>query len=142
MLTRKTSTDPVGCLSSDHYSPTDRELFQLESENIGRIAARGPAIFLGRCGRYILRDHPARFSLFVHADLPDRVARIQQLYCLSADEARKLVETNDRERAAYVRAFTRQDLLDASLYDLCLNTSRLGLNHAVEVILESMKEYA
>ena len=135
-------TDPVGCMSPENYSPTDRDLFQLESENIGRIADQGPAIFLGRCGAHILRDRPGRFSLFVHADLPDRIARIQQLYCLSAGEARKLIETNDRERAAYVRAFTRQDLLDARLYHLCLNTSRLGLDRAVELVLGSMKEYA
>ena len=134
--------DPAGCMGLENFTPTDRELFELESETIGRIAGQGPAIFLGRCGRYILRDHPGRFSLFVLANLPDRIKRIQQLYCLPADEAKKLVETNDRERAAYVRAFTRQDLLDARIYDLSLNTSSLGLDHAVEIVLGSIKEYA
>jgi cytidylate kinase len=135
-------TDPVGCLSLDSYSPTDRELFQLESDYIGRIAEKSSAIFLGRCGRYILRQHPGHFSILVHADLPDRIKRIQQLYCFAEDEAKKLIETNDRERSAYVRAFTRQDWLDARLYDLCVNTSRVGLEKVVEIVLASIKEYA
>jgi len=135
-------TDPVGYMALENYSPTDRELFDLESEFIGRIADQGPAIFLGRCGRYILRDHPDRFSLFVHASLPDRIQRVQQLYHLSADESKKRIETNDRERAAYVRAFTHQELLDARQYDLCLDTSSLGLDHALDLVLKSIKEYA
>ena len=135
-------TDPVGCLSLDSYSPTDRELFTLESDYIGQIADNSSAIFLGRCGRYILRDRPRHFSLLVHADLPDRIKRIQQLYCLPDDESKKLIEKNDRDRSAYVRAFTRENWLDARLYDLCINTSSLGLENAVEIILASIKEYA
>jgi len=102
-------TDPVECLSPDNYLPNDRELFKLESDYIGRIADKSSAIFLGRFGRYILRQHPGHISILVHANLPDRIKRIQQLYCSGEDEAKKLIETNDRERTAYIHAFTRQD---------------------------------
>jgi CMP/dCMP kinase len=133
-------TDPVGCLSFDNYSPTDQELFRLESDYIGRIADKSSAVFLGRCGSYILRDHPNHISIFVHAALPDRIKRIQQLYCLGAAEAKKLIETNDRERTAYMRAFTHQDWLDARWYDLCINTSRVGLDKAVDLALALVQE--
>jgi CMP/dCMP kinase len=133
-------TDPVECLSLDAYLPSDRELFELESNYIQRIAEENSAIFLGRCGRYILRDHPGHISILVHANMPDRVKRIQQLYCLGEEEAKKLVETNDRERTAYMRAFTHQDWLDARLYDLCLNTSTLGLAKAFGIALAMAKE--
>ena len=135
-------TDPVNCLSPDSYSPSDHELFILESDYIGRIAEKSSAIFLGRCGRFILRDHPGHISILVHADLPDRIKRIQQLYCFDEDAAKKLVETNDRERTAYIRAFTRQDWLDARWYDLCVNTSHLGLDKSVEIALALIKDYA
>jgi cytidylate kinase len=134
-------TDPVKCLSLDsYYLPSDRELFKFESDYIGRIADKSSAIFLGRCGRYILREHPGHISILIHADLPDRIKRIQQLYCLGEDEAKKLIETNDRERTAYMRAFTRQDWLDARWYDLCVNTSSLGLEKVVEIVLELIKD--
>ena len=128
-------TDPAGCLSTDNYVPNDSEFFNLESEVIGRIAENSPAIFLGRCGRYILRDHPNHISILVHADLPERIQRVRSLYCLDEAEAKKLIETNDRERTAYIRAFTREDWLNASLYDLCLNTSTLGFERSVEIAM-------
>jgi cytidylate kinase len=135
-------TDPVKCLSLDGYLPSDRELFKLESDYIGRIADKSSAIFLGRCGRYILREHPGHISILVHANLPGRIKRIQQLYCLGEDEAKKLIETNDRERNAYMRAFTRQDWLDARWYDLCVNTFSLGFEKVVEIAQALIMELA
>jgi CMP/dCMP kinase len=132
-------TDPVGCLSLDHYVPTDHDLFKLESDYIGRIAEKRSAIFLGRCGRHILRDHPGLFSILVHANLPERTERVQQLYCLGEVEARRLIKTNDRERTAYIRAFTREDWLDARLYDLSVNTSSVGMEKVVEIVLAGMQ---
>jgi cytidylate kinase len=132
-------TDPQGLLTFDHYLPSDRELFELESDYIARIAEKSSAIFLGRCGRYVLRDHPGRVSILVYADLPDRVKRIRDLYKLKEDAAKSLIETNDRERTAYIRAFTRENWLDASLYDVCINTSSLGLEKALEMIVMAIK---
>jgi cytidylate kinase len=135
-------TDPVNCLSPGDYMPSDRDLFKLESEYIGRIAEKSSAVIIGRCGRYILREHPGHIGILVHANLPDRIKRIQQLYCLGEVEAKELIETNDQERTAYIRAITHQDWLDARWYDLCMNTSRLGLEKSVEIALEVIKEIA
>lgn len=128
-------SDPVGCLSLEHYQPSDQELFQLESQTIMRIVKESSAIFIGRCGRYILRDHPDHFSILVHSDLPARIERIQQLFCLTPKDAKKLIETNDRERAAYIRAFTHQEWLDARLYNLCVNTARIGFDKTADLAL-------
>jgi len=133
-------TDPAECLSPSDYLPSDRELFDLESDYILRIAEKSSAIFLGRCGRYILREHPGRISILVHAELSERIKRVQGLYCQDEAEAKKLIETNDRERTAYMRTFAHQDWLDARWYDLCLNTSRLGLDKSVDIALTAIKD--
>lgn len=127
--------DPARSLVADRYVPTDEELFQLECVTIARIAEKGSAIFIGRCGQYILRDHPLHVSVLVHADVPARIKRLGELYRLSEDEAKKMVETNDRERMAYIQSFTGQNWLDARLYDLCINTSSVGLDNAVRLAL-------
>jgi CMP/dCMP kinase len=127
-------TDPAYSLTADHYIPTDRELFQIESETILRIAKNSQAIFIGRCGRYILREHPCRFSLLVHAERLPRIQRLCALYHISPQEADAMIEANDRERSAYIRTFTKQDWLDARLYDLCLNTSSTGFDQAFEIV--------
>ncbi len=127
-------TDPAMSLTAPTMAPTDKELFEIESEYITRITAAKSAVILGRCGWYILRDHPCRISLFVHAALSDRVKRVGELYHVSQAEATKLIETNDKERGAYIRTFAHKDWLDARLYDLCLDTSRIAFDRMVTLV--------
>ncbi len=130
--------DPAKSLSADRYIPSDKELFQLESKYITRIAEKSSAIFLGRCGGYILRDHPRHLGVLVHAGLAARVQRLCELYKISEGEAQKLIETNDRERSAYIHTFTRQDCLDPQLYDLSVNTTTIGMDRTVELVLKAL----
>jgi cytidylate kinase len=131
--------DPALSLTADQYVPTDKELFQLESEILLRIAEKTSAVFIGRCGRHILRDHPRHIRVLLYADPETRIERIKMLFHLEAPEARKFMEDNDRDRAAYIRAFTGQDWLEARLYDLCLNTSHTGVDGAAELISTCVK---
>ncbi len=132
-------TDPVECLSMQSFEPDDQGLFQVESEIILQIAAQSSGIFLGRCGRYILRDHPHLFNILVHADLTDRIHRVQKLFCLEAGDAKKLIAKNDRDRDAYMSTFARKNWLDARWYDLCVNTSSLGIEQSVAAALLGIK---
>jgi cytidylate kinase len=131
--------DPVIGISSEQYYPTDKELFDLESEFILQIAKQNSAIFLGRCGRYILRDHPRHLSIFVHADLSERIKRISELYQLSKEEAKKYIEKTDSDRNAYISTFTKQNWLDPRLYDLCVNTGTIELDQIVELVNNYMQ---
>ena len=128
-------TDPSMSFSQSTFMPSDKELFDLESDYIGRIAQTKSAIILGRCGRYILRDHPHRISILVHAAMPARIKRVSELYHLPADEAEKYIEVNDKERTDYIHTFTRQNWLDARLYDLCINTSSIGFDDIVALVM-------
>ena len=101
-------SDLVEWLSSQSFEPDDQGLFQVESECIVRIAEHGSGIFLGRCGRYVLRSHRCLFNI-LHADPADRVHRAQQLFCLETGDAKELIAKNDRDRAAYMRTFARED---------------------------------
>jgi cytidylate kinase len=74
--------------------------------------------------------------VFVHAKLADRVNRVAELYKSDTAKAKKIVETNDRERSAYIKAFTRQEFSDAGNYDICINTSCIGLDESVNLIKE------
>ena len=134
--------DPAECLSVDHYEPSDQELFQLESDMMTRIVKESSAIFIGRCGWHILRAHPAHFSVLVLAERSERLERIQQLFCLSPDDAGKLIDTNDRERESYIRAFTHRNWLDPRHYDLCLNTSKIGLDRSVDLVMAAVSAKA
>ncbi|MEI6555589.1 MAG: cytidylate kinase-like family protein [Paludibacter sp.] len=115
---------------------TDQELFDAEDEIIRKIVHEHPAVILGRCGHYILRNEPKHISVFLHADKEFRIKRIQELYNVQNDEATEMVEKSDKERAAYCKTFTHKEWMNASNYDLSIDTGKMPLEEVVELILK------
>jgi cytidylate kinase len=117
-------------------APSDRELFKTESEIIARIAKERSAVIIGRCGYYVLRDHPNHVSIFLHGDITFRNGRIQKLYNVSEEVAGKMIAQNDKERANYNHTFTGKEWTDARQYDISIDTSKIGVDKTVEFILK------
>lgn len=132
-------------MGSEAYTPpkiislTDRELFKIQSEIISRVAAEQPSVVMGRCGFHVLKDHPNRVSIYLHADAQFRSRRVQELYKISNKEAARLVEKNDKERDEYISTFIEGDWWDARLFDLCIDTSKIGVDNSLELILNYLK---
>jgi len=115
--------------------PTDQELFETEAEVIKHIAKEGSAVIIGRCGNHVLRDHPNQLSIYLHSDMSFRKERIQQLKNVTEEGARKLINQSDKERSNYYQTFTGKDWMDIRQYDLAINTSKIGLDNSVDLIL-------
>ncbi|MCE5263445.1 MAG: cytidylate kinase-like family protein [Deltaproteobacteria bacterium] len=116
--------------------PTDRELFNAESEIIERIAKERSAVIVGRCGSHILSDHPNHVSIFLHGDITFRKGRIQKLFNVSEEVAGKMIAQNDKERALYHQTFTGKEWTDARQYDISLDTGKIGVDETGELILK------
>ena len=113
----------------------DNELFKIQSEVIRNIATKGPAIFVGRCSNYILRDLRC-LDAFITAPLEDRVKRVAERLEISPDEARNRIERQDRTRETYYNFFTFGNWGASSDYDLCIDSSLLGINGTADFIIE------
>lgn len=110
-------------------------LFRVQSDVIREVAARESALFVGRCADYILRDHPRAASVFITAADSDRVARICARMGCSEAEARQIMARGDARRADYYNYFSLRTWGAASSYDLCVDTSALGIEHTADLIL-------
>lgn len=115
---------------------SDRGLFKMQSETIREIAEQGSAIIVGRCSDYILRDMECTLDVFLTSPLEVRAARIAERSGLSLEEAEKLAEEKDRNRAEYYNYYTFTDWGVASTYDLCLDSSVLGIEGTADMIIE------
>jgi cytidylate kinase len=116
--------------------PNDRELFEVESKMIARIAHERPAVIVGRCGFHVLREHPNHVNVFLHAHLDFRTDRFQKMYRLTRAEAEKEIAQRDKARNAYCRTFTGRDWANARNFDLCIDTSKLvDLDKVADLIL-------
>jgi cytidylate kinase len=115
--------------------PTDAELRTAEADVISRIAQTHSAVIVGRGGFHVLRTHPRHISVFLHADKDVRRQRLHELYGLSNREAEVEIERRDCARARYHRLLSGRDWADARQYHLCLDTSALGIDPTIEVLL-------
>lgn len=121
---------------SDFYDNqlSEESLFRLQSEAIRKVAAERACIFIGRCADYVLREHPRRVNVFVAADTADRIARIRQAHGIDERAARRLLEQGDARRAEFYNFYSRGRWGAAGTYDLCINSSVLGIERTAQFI--------
>ena len=91
-------------------------------------------ILIGRCGNYIYRREPHLISVFLHAELSDRIRRTMKKQGLDRWEAGKVVDEVDDKRRRFHKYYTGGSWGQASDYDICLNTSFLGIDGATSLI--------
>ena len=122
--------------NSDPYSNqlSDESLFKFQSDAIRKAADQHSCVFVGRCADYILRDRPNMVNVFITADMPDRVKRLSELLGITEKEAEKKCIEGDEKRAEYYNYYSAKTWGAAESYDLCINSSVLGVEATVDFI--------
>lgn len=107
-----------------------------ESEaSVIRELSKEPCIILGRCASEILKDRRNVFNIYICADKEDRIRRIMELENISYEEAKEKVRQTDQERSAYYHEHTGKAWGDVNNYHMILNTSDLGIDRCVDVLI-------
>ena len=120
--------------SADNYM-SDNQLFVIQSNVIRSLADKGPAIFIGRCSDYILRDRKC-LDVFVTATDEVRIKRIAERMNITPDQADSLMRKKDRTRETYYNYYTFGNWGVASNYDLCVDSSVLGIEGISDMIID------
>lgn len=120
--------------SADNYM-SDNQLFVIQSNVIRSLADKGPAIFIGRCSDYILRDRKC-LDVFVTATDEVRIKRIAERMNITPEQADSLMRKKDRTRETYYNYYTFGDWGVASNYDLCVDSSVLGIEGTADMIID------
>ena len=130
--------------TSIYSSPTenymsDKGLFEIQCETIKRIAEQGSAIIVGRCSDYILRDMDCTLNVFLTSPLEERVKRICERHGLCEEKAEALILQKDKAREEYYNYYTFGNWGVASTYDLCIDSSILGIEGTADLIIDFAK---
>ena len=130
--------------SSGSYTdmPLNHKVFLAQFDAIKKIADEGPCILVGRCADYALEEYDNVLSIFIHADLDARVRRIARIYDLTDAKAKELIVKTDKKRSSYYNYYSNKRWGDVNSYDMCLNSSMLGIEGTAEAIekLVELKE--
>lgn len=115
------------------------QVVSAQFEAMRNIAEKGNCIFVGRCADYILRDHDDLISVFILGDMDERLKCLERRQGLDEVEARKKIKEVDKDRSSFYRYYSDQTWGDAQNYDMCINSSKLGVEGTVQVILDYIK---
>lgn len=119
-------------------------IFTIQSEVIRKLASEGSTIFVGRCADYILRDVPGCLNVFITASMEDRIKRVRSVNKygdsegISDEKLSDLLQRGDRKRASYYGDYSFKTWGAAESYDMCLNSSFLGIDGCADLIEETI----
>lgn len=116
-----------------HYEPIGDRVFKAQADIIRHIAEEESCIFVGRCANSILKDRANVLSVFIHADLEQRITRICEYENISRAKASDIIKKADKRRAGYCSQFADMKWGVATNYDLCIN-SAIGFGNAAQLI--------
>lgn len=118
---------------------SEENLFLFQSEAIKKAASEGSCVFVGRAADYILRDEPNAISIFITADIESRIENVSKRMGIDKNAACKFIDDKEDERSKYYNYYTGKKWGHASSYDLCVDSSILGIEQTAEFIANFIK---
>jgi cytidylate kinase len=115
-------------------------LYQFQSDAIRKAAETSSCVFVGRTADYVLRDFKNTFSVFITANIDQRLQRVCKRHNLDRATARKYIRNREEDRASYYNYYTGKEWGHAESYDLCINSSLLGLEETEKFIAEIIRK--
>ena len=113
---------------------TGETIFKYQSDVIRSLASGRSCVIVGRCADYILRDHPCCINIFLSSSKDDRVERITKRDEFDSKKAEELMTKIDKGRAGYYNFYTDKTWGMASSYNLCIDTSVLGIEQSANIV--------
>lgn len=117
--------------------PLNHRIFLAQFDTIKSLAEKGPCVIVGRCADYVLKNFPNVINFFISGNTADKKARILERYDIEKNKAEDFIKKTDKRRASYYNYYTDMKWGEAKNYDLCINSSKTGVEGAVRL----MKDY-
>lgn len=139
----RSGSQPFGGIFSPavpSFAVTLKDYVQMVEMVIRDLAEEGSVVMVGRGSQVILRDAAQALHVQIVAPFPHRVKTLVERDHLDDEEASARLKASDRARRDYMRRYYHVDWLDATLYDLVINTARISLPSATQLIVDSYRD--
>lgn len=117
--------------------PLNHKIFLAQFDTIKSLAEKGPCVIVGRCADYVLKNMTNVVNFFISGNIIEKKARILERYDIEKNKAEDFIRKTDKRRASYYNYYTDMKWGEAKNYDLCINSSKTGIDGAVRL----MKDY-
>lgn len=118
---------------------SDENLFNYQAKVVNDLAEKESYVVVGRCVNYVFKDRPNTLRVFVHAPWDFRIEKSMEKISGTEEDVAKFLMKDDKRKQDYYKRFAGGVWNDATNYDLCLNSGKLGFEKCVESIIAQMK---
>ena len=132
-------TYSLGYTSSYMDMPINHKVFLAQFDTIKQLADQESCVIVGRCADYALADYPNMVSVFITGDDDHRIDRLTELYKVEPAKAKDIMAKTDKKRASYYNYYSSKKWGDARSYNLCINSSTLGIEGTADMIISYAK---
>ena len=115
-------------------------LWNIQCSVILQLADKGSCVIVGRNADYILKDRDDVLNVYIYADMPYRADRIVRLYGDSEKSPEARLKEKDKRRSVNYQHYTGRVWGASENYDLCINTAKIDIDKAVELIVDALSE--
>lgn len=116
--------------------PLNDRLYIIQHRIIKELAEKEDFVVVGRCADYVLKDNPKLVKVFIYADIDSRVKRVIERNEIDPARAKQAVLKMDKRRANYYSFYSGNKWGLADNYDLCINSTHLNTDQAVDIIMD------
>ncbi len=103
-----------------------------------QVSRGGEGVIVGHGSQLLLRDFGCAMHVFIHASEAYRIHQIMETSHLTNKAAEKMIRKSDNEKKGFLRFAFQMDWENPSLYDLVINTEKLGIEGGAKLIVESL----
>ncbi len=122
-----------------YQMPMSDVVYIAQAEAIRELAEKSSCVIVGRCADFILNKVNEKISVFISANMKDKVERKRAILPNKKDsEIGAHIKKIDKKRAKYYTYYTDNMWGGSSTYDLCINSSLLGIDGTVNLIVDAV----
>ena len=121
--------------------PISHKVFLAQFDTIKSIAAEGPCVIVGRCADYALSDFENSVHLFIYGDEDVKAKRVMEKFNINENKAKDMMIKKDKQRQSYYNYYSSKKWGRADSYDLCINSSVLGIDGTVKLIIQYIEDF-
>lgn len=115
-------------------------LWNIQCSVILQLADKGPCVIVGRNADYILKDRQDCLHAFIYADKKFRADRIVRLYGESEKSPEARLQEKDKRRSVNYQHYTGRTWGMSQNYDICLNSSALGVEACAQILIDLVEK--
>lgn len=130
----------------DIVEPTDKSfisdvnLYNIQAKIIKELAKQQSCIIIGKCANHLLRDYDNTVSVYIEAPRAFCVKNVIERLGVTEEEAHRMIYQTDRYRADHYKYYTGGETwTNPVLYDMTLNSDRMGMDKCTELIIQYLK---